>query len=229
MACCKGLLTAVLYSLVVGGGYVLADEPKTKVIYAAPEGTQINGQNDPKSVPFNIRYWTFFENYQSLFGPWLAQEISQPDYAILNDASIKFKRFQATEISRIDAALLQLCPRRQSMQASSVAKEVDQIYKEAELDREQFFEGALSRLSSAGRIVVTDFVDRQVASGISTYIPLSSQESQERNPQGFEFYISNECSRVSTGEYPTELKERMASFRDEISRQSVDNDNQEKD
>lgn len=218
MAWRRTLSVAILQLFVFGDGQVMADEPTMKVVYKAPEGTLINGRSDPESVPFNIKYQTFFGSFQELFGPIIAQDISQTDYAILNDASVRFQDYQGAEQSTIDAELLDLCSRRASLSPPNVAREVDDIYRRADKERERYFHDSLSRLSSAGKRRITEFVDVQIAGGINTYIPPSSRESQSTDPNEFEYSMDAECHRVATGDYPSELKARMAKFRDEVTR-----------
>lgn len=186
------------------GEYVMADDPPIDIRYEErPAGTLVSGS----SIPNRIKHQMLIEHYESLFGHNLVQVVSSTDHAILTNASNSFESFKSSEQSRIDRQLVDLCSRRGAMPSKAIALEVDRIYSQADSLREQHFQEIISKLSEQGRTQVTKFIDETISSGMQTIIPPSAVQIQEEDAEDFGYWFELECHRVTTGDYPAEVKE----------------------
>lgn len=205
----------------------MADESPLNIRYEEAKGTRISGSTDPNSVPFTIKYHMFVSNYETLFGPAIAQDLIQSDDAILANASSTLNTFRESNQATIDSEMADLCSQRSSMAAEAVATQVDRIYADSEARLENHLRNIVSQLSDSGRSKVVDYVDNIIAPRIHIVIPPTSLEFLHENRAEFEFWIENECHRALTGEYPAELKARMDQARRQILRNNTDSMNED--
>lgn len=63
------------------------------------------------------------------------------------------------------------------------------------------------KLSAPGQAQVTRFIDETISNGMQTIIPPSAVQLQEDDAEDFDYWLELECHRVTTGDYPAEVRD----------------------
>jgi len=180
----------------------------------------VRGDVDPSSVPLFLRYESFFSFY-SMHRDSIIQQIGRTDDEILSVAANNKMNWELVEQSRREAAWQVVCANRHRQTTNELAREIDALDQAGYKRREEHWGSELKKLSVSGRKVVRAYIDYEVARGISAEIP-SVVALEQFELETFTNFVEDECYKISTGDYPEDVKRSNEEFSRFIEEKGLD-------
>ena len=187
----------------------MADREPLKIRYEKAKGRRADGSIDPLSIPVRMKYQIFVRHYDGLFSTTLGQQLTPADDATLKKASASLQAFLAQVHLATDEGLSAICNAGGGKEVEEIAQEVDAVYEASNSRLDEHYRNILASLSKTGNTTVEAFVDDVVARRINVVLPPSAVEQATDDPDEFRYWFELECHRVTTGDYPPDVKDRM--------------------